>query len=528
MLKARPRQRQEHPVTADPVVGKDILELLSSAMYLDPRTVYREYIQNSADAIDVAFAEGLFSGSQLGRVDIHLNRDERSVRIRDNGCGIPAAQAERILTSFGASSKRGKSARGFRGVGRLAAFGYAQTVSFRTKAAGESVSTEVRWDCRKLKDSLLNPTYTGDLRQVVRDVVTVVVQDESDVSAHFFEVVLDRVIRIRNDVLLNPEVIGRYLSEVAPAPFDASFSFGSEILSRIGAHVPPGRFCMYLNGSDEPITRPHRKSFAVTTVKSDVVTEIEHFLIPSASGGVAAVGWIGHHAYLGAIHGEEELRGLRARVGDIQIGSGDLFLDVFPESRFNSWTIGELHIVDSLIIPNGRRDGFEQNAAYSSLLAEVVLIARRQATRCRQSSTRRNRLRGFEAREKKLQDLFAMLGQRAATRAADVRARREIGVAFNEMKRLARSSVLSETDQRRLQRRLASLEARYEGLRALAEVTDPFADATPAQRTAYSTMVDLIYDCSSSKAAARVLVDKIMSRLVAQALRARRRRRRKS
>ncbi len=36
------------------VVGKDILELLSSAMYVDPLTIYREYIQNAADAIDQA------------------------------------------------------------------------------------------------------------------------------------------------------------------------------------------------------------------------------------------------------------------------------------------------------------------------------------------------------------------------------------------------------------------------------------------------------------------------------------------
>ena len=35
------------------IVGKDILELLSSSMYLDPITIYREYVQNSADAIDL-------------------------------------------------------------------------------------------------------------------------------------------------------------------------------------------------------------------------------------------------------------------------------------------------------------------------------------------------------------------------------------------------------------------------------------------------------------------------------------------
>jgi len=38
----------------DVVVGKDVLELVSSAMYVDPMTIYREYIQNAANAIDEA------------------------------------------------------------------------------------------------------------------------------------------------------------------------------------------------------------------------------------------------------------------------------------------------------------------------------------------------------------------------------------------------------------------------------------------------------------------------------------------
>jgi HSP90 family molecular chaperone len=33
------------------IVGKDILEVLSSAMYIDPLAIYREYLQNAADAI---------------------------------------------------------------------------------------------------------------------------------------------------------------------------------------------------------------------------------------------------------------------------------------------------------------------------------------------------------------------------------------------------------------------------------------------------------------------------------------------
>lgn len=105
--------------SASIVVGKDILELLSSSMYLDPMTIYREYVQNAADAVDEARFRGLLAAEEPGRIDIDLDPVARSVRIRDNGTGLAWPIFEARLTAFGASPKRGSPARGFRGVGRL-------------------------------------------------------------------------------------------------------------------------------------------------------------------------------------------------------------------------------------------------------------------------------------------------------------------------------------------------------------------------------------------------------------------------
>ena len=53
---------------SDPIiVGKDILELLSSSMYIDPMSLYREYIQNAADAIDEARSQRILSETDAGR-----------------------------------------------------------------------------------------------------------------------------------------------------------------------------------------------------------------------------------------------------------------------------------------------------------------------------------------------------------------------------------------------------------------------------------------------------------------------------
>src|SRR5882757_1047604 len=123
-------KRQAAPI----IVGKDILDLISTSMYVDPLTVYREYVQNAADAIDEVRALGNGFKRDFGRVDISIDASNRTICIRDNGGGIKSDQFEERLTSFGASAKRGTRSRGFRGVGRLSALGYCQGLIFRSRA----------------------------------------------------------------------------------------------------------------------------------------------------------------------------------------------------------------------------------------------------------------------------------------------------------------------------------------------------------------------------------------------------------
>src|ERR1700730_13953727 len=100
-------------------IGKDLIELVTSGMYVFPVTIYREYVQNAADAIDAARAQGLIAATERGQILIDIDHEHRSVAIRDNGCGIPVSTALQTLLAMGGSPKRGTRARGFRGVGRL-------------------------------------------------------------------------------------------------------------------------------------------------------------------------------------------------------------------------------------------------------------------------------------------------------------------------------------------------------------------------------------------------------------------------
>src|SRR5437867_8001136 len=196
MLALQEKRSSRKRFTDPVVVGKDLLELLSGAMYIDPLTIYREFIQNAADSIDEANAEGLYSGKTRPRIDIALDLEGRTARIRDNGTGIPRNRVLRRLTSLGASKKRGTTARGFRGVGRLSGLAYCQELVFRSRAVGESFVSEFRWDCRTAKALLRSADFGGDLADVVAQSVQVRRVDGRKWPEHFFEVELRGVPRL--------------------------------------------------------------------------------------------------------------------------------------------------------------------------------------------------------------------------------------------------------------------------------------------------------------------------------------------
>ena len=81
-------------------VGKYTLESLTTGMYSDPKIVYREYIQNSVDSLENAVSLGLLEPQSM-RIDIIVNAEESYISIKDNGTGIPAAEAAKTLMNVG-------------------------------------------------------------------------------------------------------------------------------------------------------------------------------------------------------------------------------------------------------------------------------------------------------------------------------------------------------------------------------------------------------------------------------------------
>ena len=91
-------------------------------------------------------------------------------------------------------------------------------------------------------------------------------------------------------------------------------------------------------------------------------------------GAPAAVGWLVHHEYDGAVPVGTGFKGVRLRVGNVQIGGHALLEGLFTEARFNSWSIGEVHVLDRRVVPNAR------DAPKSSCSLNAVCPASRDAT----------------------------------------------------------------------------------------------------------------------------------------------------
>lgn len=493
------------------LLGVDVVELVSSAMYVEPLTAYREYIQNSADAIDDARACGALSTSANGRVDIAVDPAARTVRIRDNGIGIPGSEFVRRLTAFGASEKRGRNRRGLRGVGRLAALGYCQELLFRSRTAADEPVRELRWDCRQLRTLLRASDYRGTLSDAVKRTTFQRANRVAGYPHRFFEVELRGVVRHGRDDLLNEAVIRGYLGQVAPVPFSRSFHHSEAIETFIGDALSP-TLHIFVNGVG-PVQRPHAQAITMGDGIESKATDIALVTIPGADGEAAAKGWVLHHEYRGAIPRALGVRGLRLRSGNIQVGDDATLNEVFTEPRFNAWCIGEIHILDRRLIPNGRRDQYEQNVHFANVVNHLLPISRDIGARCRARSQYRQLLRRAELFAERIDGGLVVVRQGAVSIAARRALLANLEHALGRLEKISKAHSLSLPDRRVLAARHASLRRRLTRA-SVGKYSAPVLRRLSAERRrAYEQIFSLMYDCASNMRGAKELVDRVLDRL---------------
>ncbi len=100
-----------------PQIGKDVIESLTLGMYEDCRFIYREYIQNAADAVDKALESSLLEKGE-DAIHITIKTEQRKIIIADNATGIERDNVMKVLRNIAHSTKKRGEDKGFRGIGR--------------------------------------------------------------------------------------------------------------------------------------------------------------------------------------------------------------------------------------------------------------------------------------------------------------------------------------------------------------------------------------------------------------------------
>lgn len=344
-----------------PHIGKNVIETLTLGMYENAFFIYREYVQNAADQIDVAVEEGILSKKSDGHINILIDKKNKSLSIEDNATGIKSKEVLQFLGDVANSQKDRNKRKGFRGIGRLGGLGYCQTLIFETSYKGEGVKSIISLDAKQLKEIIDDRTITFDASTVI-SVITSLKKEEERVEKHYFKVKLIDVIK---DELLNDIEVKNYLSMVAPIPFKKDFTFSEEIHKYFKSNnVKIEEYDVNLSLNDDKLYKAYKNKIHSQRGFQDVeIIDIGFIELRNVENELIVLGWYGISDLLNnIIHPSDFERGIRVRKDNIQIGDEDTLKSYFKADRFNHHFIGEVYVIGNEFIPNARRDFFNENS----------------------------------------------------------------------------------------------------------------------------------------------------------------------
>lgn len=348
----------------DPKIGKDVIESLTLGMYEDCRFIYREYIQNSADQVDKAVAEGLMAPGE-DEIYITIDSENRRIVIEDNATGIPHERVIPILRNIAHSTKKRGEDKGFRGIGRLGGLGYCSKLIFETSYSGENICSIMTWDADLLKQ-IINDRNTSEEAVDVLSRVTTTSTKKEAVEQHYFKVIMEDV---SSDELLNIDSVKNYLSMVAPVDISSKFLFSSQISDFIKKHeLKVDIYNIYINGDQiyKPYTTYIYEDIQGGKKKVDEILGVDFLLAKDDEGNIIYWGWYSLSHLNGQMKQQNIARGIRLRKENIQIGDEEIckkFFTKTTDQRFSFYYFGEIHAVSKDLIPNSRRDYFGENKA---------------------------------------------------------------------------------------------------------------------------------------------------------------------
>ena len=343
-------------------VGKNILDNLTTGMYSDSKVIYREYIQNACDQIDLALSWGLLTSDEAN-VDICIDSKKRFISIRDNATGVKSESFIEDVGDIANSNKEIGKNKGFRGIGRLCGLAYCKTLKFITSYSGESIKSIMTCDAQKMRAMLIeNKKYTLD---EIWDAIVSYSTEYEDETEHYFEVEMFDINKENTD-LLDDSKVREYLSFVAPVPYKNTFILRSQIYNHakeIGYKID--EYCIRVNGSQlfKEYTTKLKEASGTNIKNYDEISKLEFKDFMDDSGELIAWMWIGLSRFEKQIPKVNQMRGLRIRSANIQLGNDDALQNLFKEPRGNYYFVGEVFAVNKQLVPNSQRNYFNENEA---------------------------------------------------------------------------------------------------------------------------------------------------------------------
>ena len=345
-------------------IGANILDSLTTGMYSDSKVIFREYIQNSCDSIDVAIQEGILSVSDLKDkvlIEIDIDRENRGITITDYGTGIKAESFTRVMGDIAHSDKKIGEHKGFRGIGRLAGLAYCDKLIFTAKYKGETVVSTMTCDATYMRD-LLNENYKKK-QYSMEDILSKIFSfSEAKTDAeveHYFKVELTNIKNEDSD-LLDVEKIRAYLSFVAPVCYSPNFYLREEIYKYADKHNH--RIDEYkITINNEELVKEYALNYTSRGEAKDAIHNLEFHELISKDGEDLGWMWIGVTGFKGAIPQDCVMRGIRVRKENIQIGDGSILQELFTETRGHNYFIGEVFATSKDLVPNSQRNDFNSN-----------------------------------------------------------------------------------------------------------------------------------------------------------------------
>lgn len=341
-------------------VGKNILDNLTTGMYSDSKVIYREYIQNACDQIDLAVKEGILKQDE-GEVYIYIDADKRYISIKDNATGVKSSQFVENLGDIANSNKQIGENKGFRGIGRLCGLAYCKTLKFKTSYRGEVVASVMICDAQRMRAMLVeSKKYTLD------EIWNAIVRFETypvDKNEHFFEVEMEDINKENID-LLDTNKVCEYLSFVSPVEYKNAFILRKQIYDhaeKINYRID--EYIVKVNGKQifKEYTTKLKEQSGNNLKNYDEISRLEFKDFYDDEGNLLAWMWIGLSRFEKQIPKINQMRGLRLRSANIQLGNDDTLTFLFKESRGNYYFVGEVFAVSKTLIPNSQRDYFNEN-----------------------------------------------------------------------------------------------------------------------------------------------------------------------